>query len=65
MLCAICCLGALQAELAELRSLVESLTRKNRHLAEELSEANRAQDTSHTQLLALQVCACWTAAFAN
>lgn len=47
-----------QAELSELRSLVESLTRKNRHLAEELSEVNRAQDTAHTQLLGLQVCAC-------
>lgn len=44
-----------QAELSELRSLVESLTRKNRHLAEELSEANRAQDMAHTQLLGLQV----------
>jgi len=44
-----------QVELSELRCLVESLTRKNRHLMEELSEANRAQDTAHTQLLGLQV----------
>lgn len=43
-----------EVELSELRCLVESLTRKNRHLMEELSEANRAQDTAHTQLLGLQ-----------
>ena len=49
------CWLLLQAELLEMRALVESLTRKNRHLSEELSEANRAQDTAHTQLLGLQV----------
>lgn len=38
-----------------MRGLVESLTRKNRHLTEELSELNRAQDAAHTQLLGLQV----------
>jgi hypothetical protein len=43
-----------QAELAELRSLVEGLSRKNRHLAEELSEASRAAEGAHTQLLGLQ-----------
>lgn len=45
----------LQAEIAELHSLVESLTRKNRHLTEELSESTRAQEAAHTQLLTLQV----------
>jgi hypothetical protein len=53
--CQCMCWCTVQAELLELRSLVESLTRKNRHLAEELSEVNRAQDTAHTQLLGLQV----------
>jgi hypothetical protein len=53
--CLCLCWCTMQAELSELRSLVESLTRKNRHLAEELSEVNRAQDTAHTQLLGLQV----------
>lgn len=48
-----CC----QAELSEMRGLVESLSRKNRHLAEELSELSRGQDAAHTQLLGLQVCA--------
>jgi hypothetical protein len=47
-----------QAELVELRSLVEGLTRKNRYLAEELAELNRSQDTAHTQLLGLQVRRC-------
>jgi hypothetical protein len=34
---------------------VESLTRKNRHLADELAESGRAQETSHSQLMSLQV----------
>lgn len=48
------CFGV-QAEVLELRSLVEGLTRKNRHLTEELAEANRAHDATHTQLISLQV----------
>lgn len=46
----------LQVELVELRSLVESLSRKNRYLTEELNEAHRTQESTHTQLLGLQVC---------
>jgi hypothetical protein len=38
-----------------MHGLVESLSRKNRHLTEELSELSRSQDTAHTQLLGLQV----------
>jgi hypothetical protein len=47
--------AAAQAEIAELSGLVESLTRKNRHLADELAESSRAQEAGHSQLMSLQV----------
>lgn len=53
LLCHVTCL--LQSELKELRSLAESLTRKNRHQADELKDSNRAQEAAHTQLMSLQV----------
>jgi hypothetical protein len=46
---------AVQGEIAELAGLVESLTRKNRHLADELAESSRAQEAGHSQLMSLQV----------
>eukprot|EP00877_Chromochloris_zofingiensis_P010626 jgi/Chrzof1/5817/Cz16g16270.t1 len=44
----------LQVEVNELHSLVESLTRKNRHLQSELNESSRVQETMHSQLITLQ-----------
>lgn len=41
-------------EVNELHSLVESLTRKNRHLQSELNESSRVQETMHSQLITLQ-----------
>lgn len=46
---------AAQAEISDLSGLVESLTRKNRHLADELAESSRAQEAGHSQLMSLQV----------
>eukprot|EP00775_Hariotina_reticulata_P003829 gene3829-4086_t len=43
-----------QVAVQELQVLVDSLTRKNRHLTQELLEAGRSHESTHSQLMQLQ-----------